>query len=137
MNKLINQMFDDLFPMPSFEATKKVFNRFRIPVNILESDKSYQLQLVIPGIDKKDIKIEVDNLTLTVSYEMKEVDANMESKTVYLRQDFQVPSFKKSFNLGESIDTDALKAQFEDGILNIHLPKKSVVVPEKKQLVVE
>lgn len=137
MNKLINQMFDDLFPMPSFEATKKVFNRFRIPVNILESDKSYQLQLVIPGIDKKDIKIEVDNLTLTVSYEMKEVDANMESKTVYLRQDFQVPSFKKSFNLGESIDTDALKAQFENGILNIHLPKKSVVVPEKKQLVVE
>lgn len=137
MNKLINQMFDDLFPMASLETSRKVFNRFRVPVNIIENEKSYLLQLVVPGIDKKDIKIEVDNLTLTVSYESKENEINSESKVVYLRQDYNVPSFKKSFNLGESIDTDLLKAQFENGILNIHLPKKSEAKPEKKQLIVE
>lgn len=135
MNKLINQMFDDFFPMTTADSRKSI-NRFRVPVNILENENSYQLQLVIPGIAKEDIKIEVENLSLTVSYEAPE-NENSDSKISYIRQDFQTNSFKRSFNMSENINTDELKAQFENGILNIHLPKKSPVQPERKQLIIE
>lgn len=134
MNKLINQMFDDLFPMTSLDASKKVYNRARIPVNIIESNDDYKLQLVIPGVAKEDVKIEVEHLSLTISYEAPEVKNENEK---YLRHDFTIPSFKRSFNLSESIDTEAIKAQFINGILHIALPKKTPVAPEKKVLVIE
>lgn len=135
MTNLINQMFDDLFTMQAVDNSKKTYNTFRVPVNILESNDNFKLQLVIPGISKEQINIEVEHLTLTVSYDAKKSEST--DKTVYLRQDFTLPSFKRSFNLSENINTDELKAQFENGILNITLPKKSPIVPEKKQLIIE
>jgi len=135
MNKLISQMFDDLFPMTNLESPKKVFNHFKVPVNILEAPDDYKLQLIIPGVTKDNIKIEVEHLTLTVSYEAPET--NSADLGNFLRQDFVMPNFKRTFNLSENIDTDKLKAQFNNGILNIILPKKVKVTPEKKELIIE
>lgn len=134
MNKLINQMFDDLFPMTTVDLPKKSFNRARVPVNIIENTDMYKIQLAIPGVSKEDVQIEIENLGLTISYEAAETK-NEDDK--FLRQDFIIPSFKRSFNLSEQIDTDNIKAQFINGILNISLPKKAPATPEKKKLIID
>lgn len=97
-------------------------DRSNIAVNIAEREKSYELYLVAPGLSKDAFKLNVDKLLLTISYEKKE--ENSEEGYKWIRSEFQINSFKRSFTLNEKIDNTAISASYTDGILNIHLPKK-------------
>ena len=91
-------------------------------VNIKETKDDYQLEVSAPGLSKKDFNISVDNDILTISGE-KEVNKN-DDQDNYTRKEFSVSSFKRSFTLPESLDSNGIKAEYNDGILNIILPKK-------------
>jgi HSP20 family protein len=91
-------------------------------INILENEQQYQLQIVAPGLKKEDFKIEVENGKLSISFEHE--DATTEKQEKWIRQEFSMPSFKRSFTLNEKIDASAIQAVYENGILNVRLPKK-------------
>jgi HSP20 family protein len=91
-------------------------------INILENEQQYQLQIVAPGLKKEDFKIEVENGKLSISFEHE--DATTEKQEKWIRQEFSMPSFKRSFSLNEKIDSSAIQAVYENGILNLRLPKK-------------
>lgn len=93
-------------------------------VNIREDEVNYFLELAVPGIDKKDLKIDINEDVLTISSENK--TETEESKDGYKRKEFSFSSFCRSFNIPANANRDKIVANYNDGILSIGLPKQEV-----------
>ena len=91
-------------------------------VNIREDEKNYPLELAVPGIDKKDLKIDINEDVLTISSETK--NETEESNDGYKRKEFSYSSFCRSFYIPENADRDNIEANYKDGVLLIGLPKQ-------------
>ncbi|WP_339612133.1 Hsp20/alpha crystallin family protein [uncultured Xanthomarina sp.] len=87
-------------------------------VNIKETTDAFVVEMAIPGLKKSDLQIDLDNDTLSISTEMKEEKEEKEAN--YTRREFGY----SSFTLPESVDDNKIDASYQDGILNILLPKK-------------
>lgn len=98
----------------------------RVPVNISETDNAYLLAVVAPGLQKEELKIQVNDNTLTISYEKAEVskEESTSNKPKTLREEFKLHTFKRSFKLGDKVDAEKISARYENGILNLEIPKK-------------
>jgi len=107
---------DEMFPSLSGSA-----NITRPAVNIREDDKKYSLELAVPGIDKKDLKIEVNEDILTISMEQKQ--EKEEEASGYKRREFSYSSFCRSFYLPDDTNREKIDASYKDGILTIDLHK--------------
>lgn len=102
---------------------------FEPAVNVIENKDVYELQLAIPGYSKDEVKLTIENNTLTISAEYEE---NKEESTPYSRREFIKTSFERSFTLPRSVDQDKVEAKFENGILNVKLPRKGDLVVKKE-----
>jgi HSP20 family protein len=91
-------------------------------VNIREDEKNYFLDLAIPGMDKKDLKIDINEDVLTISSETK--NENEESRDGYKRKEFSYSSFCRSFYIPENVEREQIEATYKDGILSVALPKQ-------------
>ncbi|KPM32727.1 Small heat shock protein [Croceitalea dokdonensis DOKDO 023] len=91
-------------------------------VNIRETKDSYFVDMAVPGMRKEDFHIDLDNQMLSISTETNEENQGNEEN--HIRREFGYASFKRSFSLPETIEEDKIKAQYSEGILSIHLPKK-------------
>ena len=90
-------------------------------VNIKELEKGFEIEVAVPGLRKEDFSITLDKGLLTISSESKM--ENKEESDKYTRREFSFNSFRRSFNLPDSVDMDKIKARHENGILTIVLPK--------------
>jgi len=90
--------------------------------NIIEHPESFELNLAAPGLKKEDFKINLDNNVLTISSDL-ENEKNEEGKN-FSRKEFFYGSFSRSFTLPKTINIDKIKAEYENGILTVMLPKK-------------
>jgi HSP20 family protein len=120
----LSNIFDDTFFPVLHSSTNSV-----PAVNIREDEKNYNLELAVPGIDKKDLKIDLNEDVLTISSEVKQ--ENEEEKNGYKRKEFSYSSFARTFYIPENIDRDKIEASYKDGILNVSLPKQET---EKSKL---
>jgi HSP20 family protein len=100
------------------------FGTLQAPVNIRETDESYEMEVIAPGVKKEDFSISVDKNTLAVSFEHKEEDRQENEGTGYLRREYRMQSFTRSFTIDETVDADKITAAYQDGVLHLHLPKK-------------
>lgn len=117
-------LFDDAFSKNFFEKQSRMFNT--PAVNIKETDKSFELDLAVPGMDKKDFKIELKDGSITISAKHENKVEETNEKERYSRREFSYQSFSRSFVLAEDlVDTEAINAKYENGILNVSIPKKS------------
>ena len=90
--------------------------------NITELEKEFSLELAAPGLEKDDFQITIDNGQLSISCEKQQEN---ESKVdQYSRKEFSYESFRRSFVLPESVNSDTIRASYEQGVLNVALPKK-------------
>ncbi|MBW8684850.1 Hsp20/alpha crystallin family protein [Chitinophaga rhizophila] len=105
------------------------------PVNITENKESYQVDLLVPGLNKEDFKISLENKILTISAE-KVAEAKDENQK-QLRREFSFRSFKRSFTLNEQVDAEKIQAKYENGVLKLQLAKKEKVQDAAKAIVVE
>jgi HSP20 family protein len=102
-------------------------------VNVREGETDFTLELAIPGREKSDFNIEVDDHVLTISMELKdETETNEEGFT---RREFKYGSFKRAFTLPETVNEDAIEANYQAGILRFTLPKKEEALPKPKRLI--
>jgi HSP20 family protein len=90
-------------------------------VNIRESEKSYLIDLAIPGMDKKDLKIDINEDVLTISSETK--NETEDSRNGFRRKEFSYSSFNRSFYIPENVERETIEATYKDGILEVTLPK--------------
>ena len=113
----LSNLFDDTF----FPAVQSSSNS--VPaVNIKVDEKNYHLELAVPGMDKKDLKIDINEDVLTISSESK--DENEEDRDGYKRKEFSYSSFARTFYIPENINRDKIEAGYKDGILTVSLPKQ-------------
>lgn len=119
----IDSIFDDFFKRTwvDFAATD-TFNSHPA-VNIKESDDGFELELAAPGLLKEDFKVYIDDDSLTISA-TKEASTEKTSEAGYKRREFNFASFKRSFQLPESVNTETIGANYKDGILYVSLPKR-------------
>jgi HSP20 family protein len=107
---------DDFFPVLSSKNSNSP------AVNIREDDKNYVLDFAIPGLEKKDMKIDMNEDVLTVSSEVKK--ESEENKNGYKRKEFSYSSFSRSFYIPENVNREKIEAVYKDGVLTVSLPKQ-------------
>jgi HSP20 family protein len=134
-SKSLNNVFDELLnTFPAAWGTDLRSNP-SAPVNINENPNGYELEFNVPGRNKEDFKINVDNGLFTVSYEKKEQGEVKDTKAI--RKEFSFQGFKRSFNLDGKINADSIEAKYENGILRVFLPKKEEVKNTPKQISIQ
>jgi len=107
---------------------------FNVPVNIQETDKSYVLHVVAPGLKKEDFKLNIDHNVLNISLDHKEETTEQTEKPTWLRTEYRTKSFKRSFTLNDKVDATKIGARYADGILFITLPKKEATTPASHEI---
>lgn len=133
-----NTLVDDLFTeLPALFKTdfNNVERKGFVPVNVKETDKSYQLDVVAPGFDKADFKVNLDQNLLTISAEKKNDETKENEKQI--RREYSYRSFKRSFTLDEKIDATNIDASYINGVLTLNLPKKEVVKAAATEIVIK
>lgn len=119
--------WDDFFNDAFFKGENRYESQSYCPsVNVAEDDKEYRIEVAVPGLSKKDVRIDLEDQVLTISSEKK--DEKEDKKTSYMRREFSHRSFKRSFELPDAVDQDNIVAKHEAGVVTIHLPKKEEMV---------
>jgi HSP20 family protein len=129
-----DKMFDNLVETQFPEVVKQVgvkpYQGSAYPkVNVYEYDDKIGIVAEIPGLNKKQLNVEVEEGILTISGDKHNTFENDGAKV--LRKELKQSSFKRSFELGEQLDGDDISANFKDGVLSVTIPKKEPVIPKK------
>ncbi|MFY0651644.1 MAG: Hsp20/alpha crystallin family protein [Cyclobacteriaceae bacterium] len=128
-NSLFDRFFDNNFSTRDFTGEAS----FVPQVDIAETENAFELQFVIPGVDKKGFNIELQDGKLTVSGERK-YDNEKKEKNFHSRESYY-GTFKRSFYLPDNINEEKVEANYKDGILNIVIPKDEKKVTKKSIVV--
>ena len=128
-NPAFTSLFDDLIFNQGLSNQK-----ISIPaVNIIEADDRYDIQLATPGKKKSDFQIELEEGVLTISSET--APNSKEIETSFARKEFGFQSFKRNFNIPDTVYLDKITAAYKEGILTVSLPKKEEALPQPKKLI--
>lgn len=99
-------------------------------VNIKENSDEFMIDVAAPGMKKEQIKVDYENGRLTISSELKEEKGDKSNDT-YTRREFSYKSFQRTFTIAENlVDGDKIKANYNEGILHISLPKREELKPK-------
>jgi HSP20 family protein len=99
------------------------------PVNLKASDDEFSLEMVAPGFEKDDFKIDLKDNLLTISSE-KKVENELKEGERYTRREFSYQAFSRSFTLPKMVDVEKISAKYDNGILNISIPKLEEAKPK-------
>ena len=126
-DKMFDQMVEAQFPEMTKSVGVKPYQGSAYPkVNVYEYEDKVGIVAEIPGLDKKQLNVDVEEGVLTISGDKHSTFEDDGAKV--LRRELKQSSFKRSFELGELLDGDNISATFKDGILTVAIPK---VEPEK------
>ncbi len=127
-----DKIFDELVSksFPTFkEETGVSFNKGAYPkVNVYEHDDKISIVAEIPGLDKKNVTVEVEDSVLTIAGDKHGFDSDGGK---CITRELKQSAFTRSFNLGEYLDGKNVSAKFKDGMLSISIPKKEPEQPKK------
>ncbi|HNU89578.1 MAG TPA: Hsp20/alpha crystallin family protein [Ferruginibacter sp.] len=130
---LMNDLFNDL-PLTFGKTLREDVLHFP-PANIIEKNDHYQIELSVPGMEKADFNVKLEDNLLTISAE-KKTEKNAETDKM-IRREFSHKAFKRSFTIDEKIDTANISAKYENGILTLELPKKEDVKNGSKEISIQ
>jgi len=129
-DKMFDSMMETQFPEMVQQVGVKPYQGSAYPkVNVYEYDTYVSIIAEIPGLDKKDLEVEVEDGTLTISGDKHGIWEEEGAKVI--RRELKASSFKRSFQLGELLDGDNINANFKDGVLSIEVPKIEPEQPKK------
>ena len=134
MPSLFDEFFDD-FSRPV--VSKNFYNATIMKTDVKELDDGFDLEIELPGYKKEDLSLELKEGYLTVSANVKK-ETKEDKKSHYLRRERYIGTSSRSFYVGEEVTEEDIKAKFEDGILNIFVPKKEAQpkIPESKYIAI-
>ncbi|HHD81999.1 MAG TPA: Hsp20/alpha crystallin family protein [Campylobacterales bacterium] len=122
VNTIINTINEEQTPEKTMD--------FRPKVNTRETEENYHLEVELPGVKKEDVDISVDGNVLTISGE-RNVREEVKDED-YHKVESRYGLFSRAFTLPEKVDTANIEAGFENGILEISIPKLKVDTSSKK-----
>ncbi|HNP50041.1 MAG TPA: Hsp20/alpha crystallin family protein [Bacteroidia bacterium] len=127
-------LLSDFFDTENLGFDSLLKKDFLPPVNVLEDEKFYQIEVAAPGLKKEDFKVKIEDGILTISAEKKMEKEEKEKN--FTRKEFNYSSFLRSFTLPENVMENDVKAQYVDGVLRLSLNKKAVLVSKAKEIAV-
>ena len=98
-------------------------------MTVAETEKSYEVDVDIPGVKLEDIDVEIRDSALWISGERR--DEKEEKNKKYHRTEHRYGCFQRSIRLGQAVDAEHIAAQYKDGVLKISIPKTKSAVPKK------
>ena len=131
-----DNVFDtfDNFARNFFRSSNTSLPAFR--TDIRDAGDKFILEAELPGFDKGDIKLDVKDGILTITAEHKESSDQKDEKGNYLRRERRYGSFSRSFDI-TGIDEAGITAAYNNGVLELNLPKAQPVVPEARRIAIE
>ncbi len=121
-----DRIFEDFFRLTPWTDSEQ---SWAPRADIHETENDYLVQLDLPGLDKKDVKIKVEDNYLVISGERKsEHETNDEN---YHRLERITGTFSRSFQLHQDVAADKIKANFKNGVLEVRIPKTEEVKPKQ------
>lgn len=102
-------------------------------VDVREKKDSYIIEAEMPGIDKRNIDIDIDDRMLTISVNINEDKEAKDDEGRYIRRERHVGSFRRSFSL-DNVRTEGIRAEMKNGILTIICPKKNEYLPKSRKI---
>lgn len=125
----MDRLFEDAFEGRGREGGSR--SRWAPPANLVETDDAYEVTLEIPGFDRDDLEVAIDQGVLAVTGR-RTADHEQEGRTYHLRER-ATGQFRRAFSLPNSVSAEEVAATYEEGVLRVHLPKQ----PEAKTRKIE
>lgn len=102
-------------------------------VNIVETKEDFRVEVQAPGFDKKDLKVEMLEDVLTIRGEHTE-EAGSNDDVRWTRREFSRSSFERSFSMPKTVQADAIKAEYVNGVLKLTIPKAEEAKPKTRTI---
>jgi HSP20 family protein len=125
----MNRLFNTFFDVPTQGANANALRRWVPAMDLVETDEQFVLRADLPGLSEDDVSIELEDRVLTISGERRAEDE--ERKEGYYRVERAYGSFARSLTLPDGVDADAVEASFDNGVLEVRIPKPEERKPRK------
>ncbi|MEG1562783.1 MAG: Hsp20/alpha crystallin family protein [Bacteroides sp.] len=127
-------IFNDFFDNEWMEKA----NATAPAINVMESEKSYKVEVAAPGMTKNDFNVRIDeDNNLVISMEKKNENKEEKKEGRYLRREFSYAKFQQTMILPDNVDKENISAQVEHGVLAIELPKLTEEEVKKAERLIE
>lgn len=118
---LVDDLFNNFFKNDYHEDYAKSCDS-KPATNVFETEAAFKIEVLLPGFTKEDLNLNVHNNLLTIKVEKEKEEKSEEFK--YAHREFGASNFEKQYRLPKSVDVEKINAKFENGVLNVELPKK-------------
>ena len=131
-------VFDDFFDFPSMPA-RAAQTATVMKTDVRETESGYELEVDLPGIQKENVKVKLDEGYLTITASTNDKKDEKDKKGNYIRRERFSGSYSRSFYVGEEVKETDIKAKFDNGVLQLSIPKPEVLPkqPESKYIAIE
>ena len=134
-DKIFDQLVEAQYPEVVKSVGLKPYGNAAYPkVNVYEYDDRVGIIAEIPGLDKNQLDVSVEDGVLTISGDKHSAFEDDGAKVI--RRELKQSSFKRQFELGDQLDGDNIKASFKDGILSVTIPKIEPITPKKHSITI-
>lgn len=130
-DSIFDDLFNELYSLPTSFLSKSGMD-LSPRIDISETDNEYKIEAELPGINQKEIDVKIDNNILTIKGKKEDIKEEKE-KNYHLRERYY-GAFQRSISLPNNIEPEKIKASFENGILNISVPKSDKRTPKKIEI---
>lgn len=131
LDEFEKRMFREPFTTYDFARNTSVFK-----VDITEGDEGFVLEADLPGFEKDDINLDIDNDILTISAERHSEYEDKDARGKYVRCERSYGSYSRSFDVS-AVDASRISATYDNGVLVLDMPKKEALVPKKTHLEIQ
>ncbi len=133
MRRLMRRMFEDPFFSQDFDLADQS-QVWDFPLDVMENQDSYEVKASLPGINPDDLDITYTNNTVTIRGEVKEEKEKTDKEQRYHVRERRYGSFSRSVYLPTPINANAIKADYEAGVLHLEMPKAEEARPKRIQV---
>ena len=130
-DSIFDDLFNELYSLPTSFLSKSGMD-LSPRIDISETDGEYKIEAELPGISQKEIDVKIDNNILTIKGKKEDIKEEKE-KNYHLRERYY-GAFQRSISLPNNIEPEKIKARFENGVLNISVPKSDKRTPKKIEI---
>jgi len=130
-DSIFDDLFNELYSIPTSFLSKRGMD-WSPRIDISETDNEYKIEAELPGINQKEIDVKIDNNILTIKGKKEDIKEEKE-KNYHLRERYY-GAFQRSISLPNNIEPEKIKASFENGVLNISVPKSDKRTPKKIEI---
>lgn len=130
-DSIFDDLFNELYSLPTSFLSKSGMD-LSPRIDISETDGEYKIEAELPGISQKEIDVKIDNNILTIKGKKEDIKEEKE-KNYHLRERYY-GAFQRSISLPNNIEPEKIKASFENGVLNISVPKSDKRTPKKIEI---